>query len=64
MISVSLDGGLTFAANMALGPAAGGDCAYGGIVKLPDGAPARYFTTYYAPDNGKVKVFGQFFNVK
>ena len=62
-ISVSTDGGKTFAASLAIGPAAGADCAYGGIVKLPKGAAAQYFTSFYAPSAKEVSVFGQFFNV-
>ena len=61
VVSLSLDAGRSFVAHLPLGQPVrndfGGDTAYGGIVKLPNG---DYFTTYYTTTvPGGTAVFGQ-----
>ena len=74
VLSLSLDHGKTFVSNVLLDRiGAGGDCAYGGIVKLRPGAPAPYFTSYYSTPGAYPKlpgkpgrrcsVYGRFFRV-
>jgi len=63
VISLSLDAGRSFVDHLPLGfpiRTHGGDTAYGGIVKLPDG---DYYTTYYSTTDEAVHVFGQRFGV-
>ena len=64
VISLSLDAGRSFVDHLPLGfpirTDFGGDTAYGGIVKLPNG---DYYTTYYSTTPEAVHVFGQRFRV-
>ncbi|HYF50684.1 MAG TPA: sialidase family protein [Planctomycetota bacterium] len=65
-LAISLDGGRSFAHSLTLSGSvtSWGDCAYGGIVKLPVGAPAAYLTTFYTQHKGKVATMGCYFNVR
>ncbi len=63
VISLSLDAGESFVAHLSLAlpvPIRGGDSAYGGVVKLPDGA---YYTTFYRHTEEAVHIYGQRFKI-
>jgi hypothetical protein len=61
-LGLSLDGGKTWPVTKEL-CGGGADCAYGAIVKTQPPSPGAYFTAYYAPYQGSVKIVGRYFSI-
>ena len=61
-LGLSLDGGKTWPVTKDLS-GGGPDAAYGAIVKTQPETAEPYFTAFYAPYKGSVKIVGRYFKV-